>query len=189
MDKNQFLYFISFALTINTLTSLFSLNDLRKRSFISRRDICGVGYLMVDRFDRYFIPLLKRFAMFEVFACVFLAIYTKETDHVCENRELLILFFLPQILFFLFIVITELAVFAVLCYKNSFKSQWTIWEGIVEFVLLFSAFSLLELFFPTLFDFIANSAFKKIKPDEGGVKSDQSDLDNCKKENETKEII
>ena len=121
MDKDQFLYFISFALTINTLTSLFSLDGLKKRSFISRRDICGVGYFMVDRFDRYFIPLLKRFAIFEVFICVFLAIHTKDTNFTDKNSGFLILFFLPQVLFFLFIVITELAVFSVLCYKNSFK--------------------------------------------------------------------
>lgn len=161
----DYLCFVSCALTINTLSSFLSLDSFRKRNIISDRDLSGIGDKLICLFDKHWLPIIKRGTFFEIFVCILLIAFFHEAPCFYTDQSRFLLF-LPQIVFLLFMLFTELVVFSILCAKSSFKNNRPYWIGTIEFIFIFFVFGLLDLFLPSLFDFISNMAFQNVKPDD-----------------------
>lgn len=161
----DYLCFVSCALTINTLSSFLSLDSFKKRSIISERDLSGVGDKFISYFDRHWLPIIRRLAFLEIIVCILLIAFFHEAPWFYTNQSRFLLF-LPQALLILFMLVTELIVFSILCIKSSFKNNRPYWIGTIEFIFIFFVFGLLDLFFPSFFEFISDMAFQNVKPDD-----------------------
>lgn len=153
---------VSAALTINTLTSVWSLESFKSRWIIGQRDLKGWGKNLVEAFERRWLHILKRIALFEVILCIILLCFCT-TPPVFYNTTFKLLLFLPQAILLLFFICTEVVLFSVLCAKNSFKNGRPYWVATIEFIFIFVLFGIVDILFPSLFDYIGQKAFEKTK--------------------------
>lgn len=134
---------------------------------------------MLNHFDTYWLPAIKRFTFFEIGLCIFLISYFHDKVPAFYNDWSKFLLYLPQILYLFFLLLIEFVVFFYLCIKSSYKNNRPYWIGTVEFVFIFIVFGILDLILPPVFDVVSRKAFQSIKDIEElspETKSSGSDL-------------
>lgn len=158
--------FVAAALAINTISSFLSIDPFKKRWIIVNRDIGGKAIEIVGWFEHFVLPLLKRLALFEIIICVFLIAFPNAIQQIPFWAFIRFLLFLPQLLVLFFMCSIEFWVFVVIDAKSSFKNNRPYWISVVEFVFILSFFGILDLLFPSLFDWLGKKAFENAKPDD-----------------------
>lgn len=164
-EMEQYLSFVAAALAVNTISSFLSIDPFKKRWLIENRDIGGKAIEIVKWFECFILPLLKRLALFEIVLCILLIAFGGKTPPDFFTKSTCFILFLPQLIVLFFMCVVELWVFIVLDTRSSFRNNRPYWISLFEFVFILSFFGLLDILFPSLFDWLGKKAFENAKPE------------------------